>query len=82
MFKFAYRCSTCGINWPKTNAFLLCPNCDSRCWPKEIKESDELVELEDVKRFLSHLEFEKYYTDRSKKLMDEELARLARLDTF
>lgn len=59
----AYRCSTCGVDWPNTSRFSRCPACGEK---SDLIGNGSPIPMGDAMSKARHLEFERFYDQRDR----------------
>lgn len=52
------RCETCAVDWPITDDFEICPDCQQ---PTEASAGLEPMDIETAQSLKRHFDFERYY---------------------
>jgi hypothetical protein len=76
----AYRCSSCGINWPILFEFRLCPQCLLRCFTMGDAQPDmEDAEAHSMKHYADFGRFVERRDAAALKATADDIARLPEL---
>ena len=75
---YTFRCSTCNVNWPHEADYKACLQCGTLCWPKKRVAGEPVLSATEAASIKAHVDFEKYYEEREKRLMLEEADAIAR----
>ena len=72
----ALRCSPCGTNWPDTDEYGACPQCEG---PTSRMDSAEPIGTTEAARLAAHARFERFYNGPwQERKQREQQARLER----
>lgn len=67
----AYRCSTCGLDWPLTVDFKACARCEGAC---SIFANAVAMSVADATSLANHERFERFYAQREADRLTKEWA--------
>jgi len=68
----SYRCSPCGVSWPQTTDYRVCPE----CLTKTDLLADDPIDEDEARSRLAHARFERYLDDNNRRHPEEELERI------
>ena len=71
-----YRCSPCGVSWPKHSDYAVCPE----CLTKTDSLTDEPINEAEAHSRLTHARFERWLDDNNRRGPAEQLERIPTKD--